>query len=82
MFDVLKKQKTDVFRLGTIHRERQNAMQWHYESKKVKGKADNIYLIYDPEDYTIANQILLFLKEKKFRVNLMFVIDSHNELVS
>jgi hypothetical protein len=35
----------------------------------MKGKTDYIYLIHDPEDYQIANQIINFLKEKKFRVN-------------
>ena len=62
--------------LGTIHRERQSSFQWHYEAKKIKGKSDHVYLIYDPEDYSIANQISNFLKEKKFRVNRFFNFSS------
>jgi hypothetical protein len=51
-----------------IHHERQSSSQWHYETKKSKGKTDHVYLIHDPEDYLIASQISIFLKEKKIRV--------------
>ncbi|CAF2670861.1 unnamed protein product [Rotaria sp. Silwood2] len=54
--------------IQAIHRERQSRPQWHYEAKKTKGKSDHVYLIYDPEDHSIANEISNFLKDKKFRV--------------
>lgn len=54
--------------LETIHRERQTRPQWHYEAKKTKGKNDHVYIIHDPEDHTIANDISNFLKDNKFRV--------------
>ena len=62
-----------MFFLEIIHRERQNPSQWHYEAKKVKGKSDCVYIIHDPEDHSIANQISLFLQEKKFRVNSLVI---------
>ncbi|CAF3151951.1 unnamed protein product [Rotaria socialis] len=54
--------------IQTIHRERQTLPQWHYEAKKTKGKNDYVYIIYDPEDHSIASEVSNFLKDKKFRV--------------
>ena len=58
-----------VYFIGTIHHERQSSSQWHYQVKKTKGKNDHVYLIHDPEDHAIANQISNFLKEKNICVN-------------
>ncbi|CAF0815978.1 unnamed protein product [Didymodactylos carnosus] len=54
--------------IRTIHRERQTSNQWHHLAKQNKPKTDWIYLIYDPEDYPLALQIMMFLRSKKFKV--------------
>lgn len=54
--------------LATLDREHKQMDNWHLRARAQRAKPDVVYLIYDPEDVRLAQNLKADLKKKSLQV--------------
>jgi len=56
--------------LTTLDKEHKNVDNWHLRARAQRAKPDMVYMIYDPADVRLAQNIKLDLKKKNLQVHI------------
>lgn len=68
---VRKKISTQLFQV--LDKEHKQEDSWHLRARVTRPRVDGVYIVYDPQDVRLANNLKADLSSKGLHVNNMFI---------